>query len=55
MEVAIIVWLICGGLSAMIANNKGHSSASGCIGGTLFGIFGLIYWLAARDKSKDNK
>jgi len=49
----IALWVGCGILSAVIAQNKGHSSCSGFVGGCLFGLFGVIYWLAARDKSRD--
>jgi hypothetical protein len=55
--VVVIVWLICGFVSATVAANKGRN---GCVGfglGALFGSFGLIIALVlpprqARDGQK---
>lgn len=40
---AVILWMACGAVAWVIANNKGHSGcdAAGC--GCIFGIFGILY------------
>ncbi|CAM5280125.1 zinc ribbon domain-containing protein [Sphingobium scionense] len=38
----VIVWLVCGGIAAMIASSKGGSGPIGFVVGLLFGPFGII-------------
>ncbi|MFB0875482.1 MULTISPECIES: zinc ribbon domain-containing protein [unclassified Sphingobium] len=40
--VFVIFWLICGGIAAMIASNKGGSGILGFAVGVLLGPFGII-------------
>lgn len=42
MEVFIVLWLICGGISAMIASSKGGSGLIGFIVGFLLGPLGIV-------------
>src|SRR6266699_3456512 len=47
MEVAILIWIVCGIAAAVIASNRG---ANGCLWfgfGILFGPFGLVFSFAA--------
>lgn len=38
----VILWLICGGVAAMIASSKGGSGGLGFLVGVLLGPFGII-------------
>jgi len=53
VEYVLGVGVVCGIICAVIAGNKEQSSCSGCIGGFLFGIFGLIYWACAPDRRRE--
>ena len=52
MEIAILIWLVCGIAAAFVAQNRG---ASGCLWfglGVLFGPFGLAFaFIAGADRS----
>lgn len=39
----IVVWLICGVISALVGNASGRSAGDSFMFGAIFGIFGLIY------------
>lgn len=42
MAFAIVIWLMCGGVAALIASEKGGSGVLGFFVGVLFGPFGII-------------
>lgn len=42
MELFIVLWLICGGISAMIASSKGGSAGLGFVVGFVLGPLGII-------------
>jgi uncharacterized membrane protein YeaQ/YmgE (transglycosylase-associated protein family) len=47
MEIALVIWIICGLIAAAIYNQKGRSTAIGCIGGFLLGPIGIFLALAS--------
>ncbi|WP_082750952.1 zinc ribbon domain-containing protein [Blastomonas sp. CCH1-A6] len=57
MEIAIIVWLLCGIASANIASNKGRSSGKGFILGFVLGPLGVLiaFTLASNAKGIEQK
>ncbi|NWK96534.1 zinc ribbon domain-containing protein [Sphingobium lactosutens] len=53
----VIIWLICGGIAAMIASSKGGNGAIGFVVGLLFGPFGIIaaFFMGNEQKADANK
>jgi hypothetical protein len=48
----VIIWIICGGIAAMIASSKGGSGAIGFLVGVLLGPFGIIAAFFMGDEKK---
>jgi hypothetical protein len=56
MGIAIVFWLICGGLAAMIASEKGGSAGLGFVLGALLGPFGVAFaFFMGSEAAKDQK
>jgi hypothetical protein len=55
VEAAIVlVWCVAWAvICAVIAQSNGHSGCNGALGGCLFGVFALIYWLVVKDKNRE--
>jgi len=51
MEIAIIFWLLCGIVAAMIASKKGEGFL-GFIVGVLFGPFGILFALLSTGRNR---
>ncbi len=43
MAVAVLVWVVCAGVAAFIANTKGRSVSGFAIAGLLLGPFGVVW------------
>lgn len=56
MEILLlpILWLVFAFIAGGIASSKGHSYGNGFVGGCIFGIFGILYWLLAKDKAQED-
>lgn len=44
----VVIWIICGFVCAGIASSKGKSAGMGFVGGILFGVFAIIYYLCCK-------
>jgi uncharacterized membrane protein YeaQ/YmgE (transglycosylase-associated protein family) len=38
----VVIWIICGGVAAMVASSKGGNAAAGFFMGVLLGPFGIV-------------
>lgn len=57
MEIAIVVWLLCGIAASNIVGNKGRSAGKGFILGFLLGPLGVLiaFTLAPNEKNLEQK
>ena len=57
MELVVIAWLICVGIGAYIANQKGRSMAEGLVLGLLLGFIGVLIeaLLPAKSRCQDTR
>jgi hypothetical protein len=54
VAVVLLLWVVCGGISAWLAWTKGRSVGAWFLCGLVFGVFGVIAAALARDQTSIN-
>ena len=54
MEI-LLIWMLCGIFSGVVAGNKGHGGCLWTVGGVFFGPLALIATLGLGDKNQRTK